>query len=215
MRRLAVLALLAALLPAVPAAAYHPLPEPPDRTFPGGCSFVATGDQSGSVQNYTGALYAVTRAYSSNPARLPVTYEYAWCELRLNYTTTVATTTATTYGSHAVAPPVPVAYAAGDEDVVQACLHYAVVDALGERTEGVDCGERTTEPEWWAVWGYAIVDWTFDEANELLVQHLDAAVCAQLAALPPPPPGSPVTVDETGDVHVLDELFWDCPPYAT
>ena len=50
-----------------------------------------------------------------------------------------------------------------------------------------------------------------DLVNDAFVDHVDPLLCDVLADVDEPP--GPVVVDEEGDLYVLGEPMWDCPPY--
>ena len=50
-----------------------------------------------------------------------------------------------------------------------------------------------------------------DVVNDVFVDHVDPVLCDVLADVDEPP--GPVVVTEQGDVYVLGEPMWDCPPY--
>jgi hypothetical protein len=145
------------------------------------------------------------------------------CTLKLNGVThldggDVAATQSPLSTGVAVAPPVPVSFAAGDFDHIAIC---AQVDVVGEGTyywhDYANVGSWSTDPDGECTSNISL--FVFPPYVTRIFQHVngvlaiaDPVVCAQLGALAPGT--GPVVIDETGDTYVAGELFWDCPPFV-
>lgn len=176
----------AVLLTAAPADAVDPPPAPPSWVeVDWGCDLVSFSPGSSSTWTVVAAPHA--SAYSPTPERNPVSWEHARCLVRVNGST-VHTLPLTPVGPVAAASPTTFQLTLGEWDFVETCFDFAVVDALGARTAYTDCPNLSYQIPWWMTYGVDVLDWA--------VSSTDPVLCAD------------------GDVYVLGELVWDCPPFG-
>jgi hypothetical protein len=57
-----------------------------------------------------------------------------------------------------------------------------------------------------------VIDDLWNLLTEIEVEYVDPLVCPVLAALSPGVPGT-LDIDPEGDIYVLGQPQWDCPPY--
>lgn len=157
-------------------------------TYHGGCGFDAAAVGSGLLH---GAMYAavVVReaqlAMERRTTESPVSADVT-CDLLVNG---VPTRTKTFSGTTVIAGATPLAYYQDEDDEVVLCttVDYTSINA----PTVTHCAESNADP----------------------TATPDPVLCPVLAASAPGVPGT-VDIDETGDVYLTGELWWDCPPYT-
>jgi hypothetical protein len=183
--------------------------------FRGECGFDTLHEPLLSGDTWTGEVEVAVYAASvvpgpTRPLYVPepaVAVTDVWCEMLVNGVSRGNVLTAPD-GTGFTAAVAPFSYEALDTDVVDLCTH-ATVDG----TPLVRCWQPTYwPPEAWPPEFYYVFD--------VLVAVVDAVgpvECEPLRALAPLNDAAPdvLHVDpETGDVDLLGEPFWDCPPYG-
>lgn len=190
MRLLAATAVAVAAL-AVPATASHVTAD---------CGFAAVSDAANA---FHGVMYGTITA----PGEDAVTIR---CEIRVNGVLATATPTGGPTPGVAVTAG-EIRYESRSTDTVEACTVYTT----GHGTE-TSCQRSMTLtiPPCQAIGDCDVVAILFATVSDTMVEEVDPKVCPMLAAHRPSAPPY-VETDWDGDVYVLGELFWDCPPYRS
>ncbi|HVF05342.1 MAG TPA: hypothetical protein VNA20_10905 [Frankiaceae bacterium] len=192
MKRIALLAAVAALL-APPAASAQS-----GSTHTGSCRFL-DHDLVDAVGSSADELLAVAVVAVRDAAGAPAGAEVT-CELRINGWPADG---ASGSGTGVVVVAGTVQYAASATDRLTFCTVVDYADATPTATACVAPSQiPPDEPH---------VDPPVTP-DELFVRYVDPLLCPVLAMLTLPP-GFPVQVNNQGDVYVLGEPYWDCPPY--
>ena len=201
MRRLLAAAATAALL--VPGAAAHAAAA---SDYRGGCALDRARTAPGDPGTWTAAVYALAVVHSEVTSDNPVSATVT-CEVRVDG---VRQGDALTFsGTGVVTGAGQVSYVAADDSLVELC---ETVDFTSDDTPTrTDCDPVSFSP-----WDPSCV---FDVLNQLQRREPPPpAFCEVLQALIGLLPG-PTEIDALvcavtgGDVGVLGELVWDCPPY--
>ena len=194
---------LASLAGITAVAAATPVQAHPTYHYYGGCSYFTLSDGTDSSQTqWDGEVHAVavaTDAVTGAPAAVAITVE---CELRINGATPGMILFSAS-GGGVVAGASHVTFHADPDDIVTMCDNVTVGGEFHKQ-----CDETTTTP---------IIPQPVQDAIELAEQELDRATCAVLQGMSGGPADQPPVIDirSDGDVYVLGEWFWDCPPYRT
>lgn len=171
--------------------------------YAGGCDAQVTADSTAGQDMYSGMLRALAVVYSGDPARNPVSATIR-CEVRVNGAP-ASGGVLTASGTTVLAGAAAVTYAASETQFVQVC---ETVDFPGFTTQSCHGVAPVQLPP------QEITD-AFDNAvaivESLVVDFVDPVVCSvlpQLAGVT-----DPVTVEPDGDVYLLGDPIWECPPY--
>ena len=164
-------------------------------TYEGGCGFDSVTDPSGQVAQpdvFTGVMYAAVVA--TNPPGADV---HVRCEIRVN---NLVKDSFEASGPGVAVGADEAQFLATDADVVTMCD----VVTIGGHTSTV-CGQadRFQIPPQEVI----------DLIDMLFIDIIDPAICPVLAGLAPGVPGV-VDINTQGDVFVLGDGFFDCPPYG-
>jgi hypothetical protein len=145
-----------------------------------------------------GTLDANVLLYSTVPGDNPVSAEIG-CTLAINSNVIFSTTNG---GSVLVTQSSEVFFDVTPDDVLTICT---IVDytSNGDPTD-TSCYDTYIDD---------IRNILIDYLNEHVFSRLDPTLCLALKALHPGLPPE-VVVTEEGDVYVLGEFVWDCPPYV-
>ena len=203
MKAIVLTGLAAALLWTAPAAAH------PGYDYVGGCGFATLSDGGESAETtWTGQLHAVVVATDGAGTPSPATPITIDCVVYVNHADPVTVLSAS--GTGVAANATPWSYQAAPEDIVTVC---DVVAVGGERHE--DCADATTTP----LLPQEVVDLLTQVFETLdwigwLLWDPEPGPCNEMAVAAPGVPGV-VDVTPEGDVYIVGEFFWDCPPYAT
>jgi hypothetical protein len=57
-----------------------------------------------------------------------------------------------------------------------------------------------------------LINMLIDLLNEMVFEQIDPTICPVIGSLAPGVPGV-VDITAEGDIYILTEFFWDCPPY--
>jgi hypothetical protein len=100
---------------------------------------------------------------------------------------------------------------AADDQVVDICAELTWDDGHPPYVR-CDAVTRTQIPPQVVV---DLLDGLLEELDDLVWEPTDPVTCAVLRSLAPGVPGVVDVDPATGDVLLLGELLWDCPPYLT
>ena len=165
------------------------------------CGFLAVSDTDVSGDAWEGVMYGAVTA----PGEDAVTIR---CEIRVNGVPVTATPTGGPAPGAAVTAG-EIRYEASDVDSVESCAVYTTGHGAGTSCRPTT---TTTIPPCQALGSCDVVGYVLVTLNDTLVEEVDPRVCPVLAEHRPSAPPYVVT-DAEGDVYVLGELWWDCPPY--
>ena len=167
-----------------------------DSRFEGGCSFTSVADP-GLRPQQVGEIDIATLVYSPTPGSNPV-WATVTCYIAVNGVPQEGTLVAGS-GAVVVTGGGVVRYDAAANDVVTLCTEIDFTGP-GDTTPTVTGCPIFHDPDWpppffWdTLWGI-----------------VDPVVCPVIAAAQ----GTygPVDIDEQGDIYIVGELFYNCPPY--
>ena len=172
----------------------------------GGCDFRSVQQEDVTGQNYDGALVALAVLYSPDVAANPVAGTIT-CDIQVNGAIAASIEAS---GTAVLATAARVSYAASDSDVVRLCETVTYRGGSGT-TACRDVANGAVPPQ--EVWD--ALDAAYETGRQIveaLVKGVaDPAVCPVLAGLSGE--YGAVTVNPQGDVYVVGDPLWDCPPY--
>ena len=194
MMRLLAATAVAAVALAVPATASH---------VTASCGFHSVSDADLTGGAWEGVMYGTIAA----PGEDAVTIR---CEIRVNGVAVTGTPTGGPTPGVAVTAG-EIRYEATDVDSIESCAVYTT----GHGT-GTSCRRATTItiPPCQTLGDCDVVAIALETLSDIQVEEVDPKVCPMLAEHRPSAPPY-VETDSEGDVYVLGELFWDCPPYRS
>ena len=206
-RRLAALALCAALATPATALAH----DPADLHVFGGCGYNSVSqDDTTGPGHYVGVARGDAVVASPRRGHNPVTVSAVRC-VYYQDGVAFASFTGTGAGPVAVVPPAPIEFTLEDWSWIVPCIELDVVDGHGVTHHLEECyGVTTLEmpPRAWI----ELIEFTVTALNEHVFYDVDPWLCAALREAGPGTYG-PVTLEPDGDVYFEGEWFWDCPPY--
>jgi hypothetical protein len=174
--------------------------------FSGGCGFDTVNQAIATGQSRVGEASVVIIADSLTSSISNVS-----CEFLINGVSQGTVLTAPD-GTGVTANAGRFEFSASDTDTTTMCTHATI---NGVATTHCGDGEVTQIPP------QAVLDainTVIDLLNDAVFSQLDPTVCAALVALKPMVDalGHPeiIAIDGSGDTYLLDDLFWDCPPYV-
>lgn len=172
----------------------------------GGCDFRAVQQEDVTGQNYEGVFAALAVLYSPDVAANPVAGTIT-CSISVNGA--IAASTAAS-GTAVLATAGRATYAASDTDVVELCETVTYRDGTGTTACSAVTKDAGPPQEVWDALDAAYE--TGRQIVESLVKGVaDPTVCPVLAGLSGE--YGAVTVNPEGDVYVVGDVLWDCPPY--
>jgi hypothetical protein len=181
-----------------------PVAHADDPTY--GCSFNSVRQADVTVQNYEGAIwgYVVDTDASSVSIR---------CYITVNGTPVASTTPGN--GTVAAHTEGRATFQAADTDSVKLWSEATVTHGTTTQTFTKSADSTHTQVPPQEV--IDILDGIFATLDGILIpleeQYVDPTLCTVLSALPAGDYG-PITIGEDGDISLLGDLFWDCPPYV-
>jgi hypothetical protein len=201
-----------AVVPASPASAHEEGFEGP------GCRFATVNDttpggQLGGQNQWNGTINTlVVPTHAGVPSGDPVDVE---CELRINGVSQGTVLTASGVGVAASAGPF--SFAAADTDVIEICTIVIIVHnhpPHGTHTHVIIICRIATVTQIVPQPVVDAINMVIDFFNDNIASQIDPTLCDNV--LKPAAPGVPGVVDINGegDVALLTEPFWDCPPYT-
>jgi hypothetical protein len=178
----------------------------PNYDYEGDCGFSTVNDTTpggifGGPTYWRGEISTYAVAFTADHLPAPTTQISIACELYINGT--LVDTPLTASGNGVVAAAGTFSFTAEDTDVIQICNHV-VVGGEDHYTNCWDGGHGLPEL-------YEVAQFLIDQVIPIIDQ-IDPLVCTQFSALAPGIPGV-VDIQPEGDIAVLGEPFWDCPPY--
>ena len=172
------------------------------------CGFntIAQEDATGGQDTFTGGAYGfVVSGTPGNAVSIQ-------CVVKVNGAP-VANTGAPATGTTVAATAGQVTFTATDQDDVDLCAEW---------TDGTTSGESCSDTTVTQIPPQAVIDLlisVFDAIDAILIPIeqtvVDPAVCPVLATLGNTVPDVPgvLEINGQGDVFLLGDPFWDCPPY--
>lgn len=176
------------------------------------CNFNSLHQEDATGQNYEGVAWGYVHHAGGGPVSIR-------CYITVNGTPASSTPTGT--GDTAATTAGRVTFAAGETDNV--LLWAEVTTVHGTINQPYPTSTTQIPPQ-------EVIDLlidiatlideqlapVWDEINNLVIQHIDPALCDLLKMFPGTygtPPGPVITINAQGDVFIDGEPFWDCPPY--
>jgi hypothetical protein len=181
-----------------------------------GCTFntlndTTPGGQIGGQNQWTGeaAILAIATDAAGVPNGASITVE---CEMFINgnsqgvYLATSGTgIAATTYAKEN--PGGVFSFSAADTDVVTVCDNVTIDGHFIQNCSDAETTQIVPQPV------VDAINLAIDTLNSTVLEQIDPTICPFIGMAAPGVPGV-VDITPEGDVFVVTELWYDCPPYV-